>query len=105
MMPHATLHPMAPTSAEREGQDHDQAANDLSQALARLEIAQGTHACSRCVPPASYCNANQNFATNVALHQRDMRPSGLVTGLMRPPGTALGSPVRTKQSSLERLVL
>ena len=51
-----------------------------------------------------YSNVNQNFATNVALHQREMRPSGFVTGSMRPPGVALGSPVKTKQFSFDRLV-
>jgi hypothetical protein len=51
-----------------------------------------------------YCNVNQNFATNVALHQREVRPWGFRTGSMLPPGAALGSPVKTKQSSFDRLV-
>ena len=53
---------------------------------------------SRGTPP------NQNFATNVALHQREVRPWGFRTGSMLPPGAALGSPVKTKQSSFDRLV-
>ena len=48
--------------------------------------------------------SNQNFATNVALHQREVRPWGFRTGSMLPPGAALGSPVKTKQSSFDRLV-
>jgi len=47
---------------------------------------------------------NQNFATTVALHQPDVRPCGLVRGSARPPGLAPGSPVKTKQFSLERFV-
>ncbi len=47
---------------------------------------------------------NQNFATYVVPHQFDILPSGLLKGLMVPPGTALGSPVRTKQFSFDKLV-
>ena|SRR6266436_2412277 len=53
---------------------------------------------------SDYCNVNQNFATNVALHQREVRPWGFRTGSMLPPGAALGSPVKTKQFSFDRLV-
>ena len=49
-------------------------------------------------------SVNQNFATTVALHQPEVRPSGLVRGSARPPGLAFGSPVKTKQFSLERFV-
>jgi hypothetical protein len=59
---------------------------------------------SWCSEQTDYCNANQNFATNVGLHQRDVRPCGFLTGSMLPPGAALGSPVKTKQSSFDRLV-
>jgi hypothetical protein len=56
------------------------------------------------VTPSTYSNATQNFATKVALHQRDLRPSGFLIGSMLPPGVAPGSPVKTKQSSFVRLV-
>jgi hypothetical protein len=49
-------------------------------------------------------SVNQSFATNAAPHQRDVRPSGLVTGSGRPPACAFGSPVKTKQFSFVRLV-
>ena len=67
----------------------------LQGAAGRIERTWAKH---------SYSNANQNFPTIVALHQRETRPSGFVTGLICPPGVALGSPVNTKQSSFERLV-
>ena len=54
--------------------------------------------------PMHQSSVNQNFATTVALHQPDVRPSGLVRGSARPPALAFGSPVKTKQFSLERLV-
>jgi hypothetical protein len=41
----------------------------------------------------------------VALHQRDVRPSGFVRGLTLPPGLALGSPVKTNPFSFDRLVV
>ena len=54
--------------------------------------------------PMHQSSENQNFATTVALHQPDLKPSGLVRGSARPPGLAFVSPVKTKQFSLERLV-
>ena len=53
--------------------------------------------------PDPQFSANQNLATNVALHQLDSRPRGLDSGSMCPPGIAFGSPVRTKQLALDRL--
>jgi hypothetical protein len=45
-------------------------------------------------------SVNQNFATTVALHQPDVRPSGLVRGSARPPGLAFGSPVKNAHGGL-----
>jgi len=53
---------------------------------------------------SGYSKANEAFATNAALHQREVSPSGFVTRSTAPPGRALGSPVKTKQFSFERLV-
>src|SRR5262249_6509467 len=53
---------------------------------------------------ASALNSNQNFATKVGPHQREVRPSGFVIRLIWPPGVAWRSPVKTKQFSLDRFV-
>jgi hypothetical protein len=68
--------------------------------------AKRTLAINNCWRPerADYFNANQNFATNVALHEREVRPWGFLSGSMLPPGVAFGSPVKTKQFSFDKLV-
>jgi len=53
---------------------------------------------------AIYFSANQSFATKVSLHQREVKPTGLVRELGLPPGCAFGSPVKTKQFSFVKLV-
>jgi hypothetical protein len=39
--------------------------------------------------PTHQSSVNQNFATTVALHQPDLRPSGLVRGISAPPGSGV----------------